>query len=314
MTNLTLFQGNGTKLALNGAKKMSQALAASAQTGASTELPEGGVYISFSGKMGRYSIGTEKTDADPSELWLINIFEFQDGWMCWKGGQPVAKRFASAFGTPVDQPNFQEHAPFADGEGWQVAKAMMLRSLNRGIQGYFSTSTKSAVREFSKLTAEIARRLDEGLPAWPIVQLEKETFMAQGKKNWKPVLFVAGWLAMQQVNKLAQMGSNEEIMEAIDELAAEAEQMVADGVMDTTMTGGAQEAAASEEEADDDTDYGDGETEEVEDAEIVDDAVENDAAAQAEAAAAAKAAEEAKALAARKAAAQKAGGLRRRTA
>merc|ERR1711974_113343 len=93
-TNLTLFAGgsNASKIALKGASKMAAALRGAAQDGGGGDLPEGGVYISFSGKNGAYSIGQEKDDADPNEIWLINIFEFQGGWMCWKGGAPVANR------------------------------------------------------------------------------------------------------------------------------------------------------------------------------------------------------------------------------
>lgn len=311
MTNLTLYQGEGTKLALKGAKNMAAALRQSSQTGTSGgELPEGGVYISFSGKMGAYSIGPDKEAADPEELWLVNVFEFQDGWMCWKGNQPVAKRFASAFGTPVSEPDFKEHAPFKDGEGWAPAKGMMVRSIDRGMQGYYSTSTKSAVKEMSKLITEIARRLEEGLPAWPIIRLHKDKFTAQGKVNFKPVFDVAGWLAMQQVQKMAAMESNEDVVAAIEDLVEEAEKMEAEGVLDSTMHSGG-------DAADDSVDNSEGGIEddrdisEIEDADIVDeeegdDEPEHDSESQAEIERQAEAAE-----AARKAAAQKSGGLRR---
>lgn len=292
MTDLTLYKGEGTRLALKGAKNMAAAMRESAQTGvAGGELPDGGVYIAFSGKNGTYSIGQDKEDADPEEFWLVNIFEFQDGWMCWKGAQPVAKRFASIFGDPVETPDFTEHSPFKQGEGWAPAKAMMLRSVDQGRQGYFSTSTKSAVKEFAKLNKEVANRLEDGRPAWPIIQLHKDKFVAQGNTNWKPILFVAGWLAMQQVQKLAAMESNEEALAALEGLVAEADKMEADGVLDSTMSDGSEAP-----ELDDEPEQDDG----IEDAELADEAAEA-------AAAAAAAAEEA----ARKAAAQKSGGLRR---
>lgn len=318
-TNLTLFTGNAPKIALKGGgNAVAAALKNAATQNQGTDLPDGGVYISFSGKMGTYSIGTEKEDADPNEFWLVNIFEFQAGWMCWKGGSPVAKRLASIFGEPVETPDFKEHSPFNEkaGEGWQAAKAMMLRSLNRGIQGYYSTSTKSAVREFAKLEAEIARRLEEGLPCWPIINFGKTQFKAQGNTNWKPVLEVAGWVSMIQVQKMAELGDNDAVIDALDDLVSEANDMAERGIPDPTSQIGQD---TGEDDADDADDDGIEDADIVEEGDDADDGEAEDgdddeeAAAAAEEVAAAAAAEaEAKALAARKAKAQQAGGLKRR--
>lgn len=272
MSNITLFGGDN-KVALKGTKAMAAALKQASSEGAGSQLPEGGVYVSFSGKMGRYTIGEDKTDADPNELWLINVFSFEAGWICWKGGSPAAKRMGSIFETPIPTPDMAEHGPFneARGEGWFRAKAFMMRSLDEGRQGYFSTNTKSAVREFAKLEGEVARRLDEGLPCWPVVQLEKESFTAQGQKNWKPVLHVAGWLYMKQVNELAAMGSLDDIATAIPKMLKRSERMQEDGIADTTMSG---DEPAPQDDADDvDVEDADVDFEEEED---IEDAVEVD--------------------------------------
>lgn len=264
MGNLTLFAG-GKQVSLKNASKMVNALKGAAAEGAATDLPDGGVYVSFSGKAGRYSIGQDKNDADPDELWLINVLSFEGGWICWKGGSPVAKRMSSIFEGQVPSPDFQEHGPFnvQAGEGWHSAKAFMMRSLDKGIQGYFSTNTKSAVREFAKVEGEIARRMEEQLPCWPIIQLHKEQFTAKGMKNYKPILTIVGWLGMAQVLDLAAMSSNDEIIEAIDELIAEAAEDERNGVPDTTLSGA--DEPEVEDEGDDDADDGIEEAETVED-------------------------------------------------
>lgn len=238
----------GAPVALKNASNMANALRGAAQEAAGTQLPDGGVYVNFSGKMGKYSIGQDSEDADPNEVWLINVYSYEAGWVCWKGGQAVAKRFASVYGKPVDEPNLAEHGPFntGNGEGWFRAKAFMMRSLDNGRQGYFATNTKSALREFAKVEGEIARRLEEGLPCWPIIQLKKEQFTAKGQKNWKPILEVYGWLGMKQVQQLATM-ELAEISGAIDDLIAQADDDEANGVSDTTM---------SDPDAADDFDYG----------------------------------------------------------
>jgi hypothetical protein len=234
MTNVALFSGNKVSLDKRTAQAAAAALRDSAEQGRQGgDLPEGGVYISFSGKAGRYQIGQDKEEADVNELWLINIYGFERGWMCWKGGQPVAKRFASIYSAPVATPDDTEHGPFNTqrGEGWSIAKAITLKSIDKARQGYFSTSTKSAVNEFSKLEAEVARRLEAGEPAWPLVMLDKEKFTAQGQTNYKPILKAYGWIGHPQVGQLSEFTSATEMAENIDRLIEEADDMFKRGVL-----------------------------------------------------------------------------------
>lgn len=271
MTNnsLTLF-GGGNQVSLKNAKAMSAALRGAAADSSPSSLPDGGVYISFSGKAGRYSIGEEKNDADASEAWLVNIFSFEAGWICWKGGNPAAKRMGSVYGAPVPTPDFSEHGPFNEsrGEGWHKSTAFMLRSLSDGTQGYFSTNTKSALREFAKIQGEIARRLEEGLAPWPVVQLDKEQFTGQGQKNWKPKLVVAGWLGIKQVNAMAAMDDLEAIAEALPKLLKQAAAEEAKGIPDKTLDSGDDEAEVEAEDEVVEEDDG------IEDAEVSDDEAE----------------------------------------
>ena len=222
--SLTLF---GDKpIAMKNSKAMAAALKGTSEEQAISQLPDGGVYISFSGKKNAYSIGEEKADADPEEVWLVNIYSFEKGWVCWKGGSPASKRMASIYGEPVATPDFDEHGPFNanSGDGWYNASAFMLRSIDRGIQGYFSTNTKSALNEFGKLQGEVARRLEEGEPAWPIVQLGREEFRAQGQTNGKPKFEVYGWLGDAQIQAMSEFDDIADISEALDDLIAEAEE------------------------------------------------------------------------------------------
>lgn len=222
--NLPAFQ-IGSNVKLTGAKDLAAALKGTAAETSTNSLPDGGVYISFSGKMGRYSIGTDKEDADPQEAWLLNVHSFEKGYICWKGGSPVAKRLASIYGTPVAMPDFGEHGPFnaSNGEGWYPAMALTVRSIDRGIQGYFSTNTKSALNTLADLQEKIGNRIEEGLPCNPLIMLDKEAFTAKGNKNYKPVFPVYGWIGDKQINKMAGMATVKEMAAALDGLINEAE-------------------------------------------------------------------------------------------
>lgn len=232
--SLSLFGGG--KIAIPQAKAMANALKNAAVVGASNQLPDGGVYINFSGKMGKYSIGPDAEDADPNELWLVNVYAFEAGYVCWKGGQPVAKRLRSIYEEPVAAPDPMEHGPFNPnlGEGWFNAKAMVMRSLDRGIQGYFGTNTKTALMQFSTVEAAVAERMDKQAPCFPVLLLKKEQFVAHGQKNWKPVLEIYGWLGIRQINALGEMAP-EDVSAAVDDLIAQAADDFESGILDTTM-------------------------------------------------------------------------------
>ena len=156
---------------------------------------DGSDYGSFSGKLGKYSLGKDKVDADPNELWLVNVSSFQDGWICWRGNVAVATRMYP-LGTPVPSPDLNEHGPFTnDGDGWYQAKAMVFKSIDTGQQIYFKNNTVSGVSEMAQLQKEVIANMRAGLPYWPIISLASDKFTAQGRTNFKPIFKIDGWLS-----------------------------------------------------------------------------------------------------------------------
>lgn len=181
-------------------------------------------YISFSGKLGRYKIGADAREPGENEPWLLNIAGFELGWMCWKGGQPIAKRMANIQAPRVPTPNLEEGGPFDTnkGEGWAKARALTLKSLENDEQGYFTNNSKSGVAAMSDLQKEVTGRLKSGQEPWPVVILKMEQFESQGFKNYKPVFEVIAWLSMDEVKKLSDPDA--EPMEVFNALMSEGAQ------------------------------------------------------------------------------------------
>lgn len=206
----------GGKVRVGAGAALATALATSAQDGSRGSGESD--YLNFSGKKGVYTIGQDSRKIGPDELWVVNIMSFEDGYIAWKASRPVGTRLANIFtGTRVAEPNADEGGPFdhSGGEGWHKAKAMTLKSLDNGQQGYFKINSKSGVSAFADLQDEIAERGGAGMPCWPIIRLSDEEFTAQGFKNSKPEFINYGWLSDETVVKLAGEGFN------VDELIAE---------------------------------------------------------------------------------------------
>jgi hypothetical protein len=197
----------GKPVALTNAAAMADALTASAQQGQIGGAPDGSVYLNFTGKRGVYEFGKDKQDLDPSEIWLVNIASFEEGFVCWKGGKTAATRMANIYsGQHIPAPAHDEMGPFnvAQGEGWFPAKSMVIKSIEADDrQGYWKINSKSGVAVFADLQAQVAERLRAGRACWPLVRLGKDKFEAQGQKNYKPKLDVYGWLSQEAVGELA---------------------------------------------------------------------------------------------------------------
>ena len=161
-------------------------------------------YLNFSGKRGVFTIGVDNRNIGVDELWLPNIAGFEDGWICWKGGAPVASRLAVSGDAPIPTPDFEEFGPFdtAKGDGWFQAKSMTLKSLDNDQQGYFKINSISGVSAVSDLQKDIVKQIHAGLPAWPIIQFSTEEFTAKGFRNFKPVFTVYGWMDDANVQEL----------------------------------------------------------------------------------------------------------------
>lgn len=192
-------------ISLRGNSAVASALAEAAGNDPRGGAPDGSEYMNFSGKRGVYELGKDKADVSEDELWVVNVASFEEGWVCWKGGNTQTKRFANIYnGTPIPTPDFSEFGPFTkEGDGWYQAKAFVLKSVDNDRQAYFSNNSKSGVSAIAGLQGEIADRLRAGQPYWPLVTLGKELFQAQGYKNHKPVFNIYGWLDDEAVTELA---------------------------------------------------------------------------------------------------------------
>lgn len=199
---LAIFGGNAVGMKANLAK-MADSLDKSAE-----DDPRGGDedgdYANFSGKRGVYEIGADKVDADENDLWVVAVPSFKSGWICWKGGAPLANRMRSIYEDPEPTPDFNEHGPFDDkkGEGWYMRKQFVMRNVETGKQIVFSTNSKSGINSVASLQKEIAEKVKADDPFIPVVRLGRETFTAGGYKNYKPLFIVEGWLSAEMTSEM----------------------------------------------------------------------------------------------------------------
>lgn len=182
------------------------ALAAQLSEGADFGARSGDLsYVSFSGKRGRYQIGTAGREFDNPEPCLVAVPLFKTGYIAWKGGRPIAKRMAGPRDPKIMTPDNDEGGPFdaQRGEGWFAARSMCCRSLVNGEQMEFTINSRSGVAVIADLHKQVVERLRADEPAWPIVEFDMEEFTSNGYTNFKPKLVEVGWITTQQMQEWA---------------------------------------------------------------------------------------------------------------
>lgn len=168
-------------------------------------------YMSFSGKMGRWSMGRDKVEPDPDALYIVEPMMATEGWNCWKGGKPVAKHEWSVYerSTKTVRPaDLADHGPYNEkaGEGWQFSLGVGLVDLDTERQLRFSTSSVSGRNVVSDLNSKIADELIEGRDAIAVVELGKESFEAHGQTNFKPSIDVLAFVSRAEIDAFRASG------------------------------------------------------------------------------------------------------------
>jgi hypothetical protein len=163
---------------------------------------QGITYLNFSGKLGRYSLGKDKENVGPEQVFLLEPLSVFRGWQCWKNSKPVDKFKWSVYApdNAVDESDLPDHGPYRQthGEGWKKMVGFGVVDLDDGRQIEFSTDSVSGRNAVSALLDEISQRARSGDPTIPLVKFQSEEFIAQEQKNYKPKLEVEVWVTREQ--------------------------------------------------------------------------------------------------------------------
>lgn len=197
--SLTAFLGNANLPALSD-----EDMAAALQEHSDENPTAGGVtYLSFSGKTGRYSLGRNKDDVDPDDLFLLEPQSIIEGWVCWKSNKPVSRVEWSIYqrkAQAVREEDLEDKGPYRInmGEGWQPLLGFGVMSTDGEMASIkFSVTSKSGRNAVDDMIEEIKKRMQAGEPSMPLIGFDSETFVAQEQTNYKPSLIVETWVTRE---------------------------------------------------------------------------------------------------------------------
>lgn len=197
-----------SKFAAGGNLQLNDAQAANALRRSADEGQTGGGtgvdFLSFSGKRGTYSLGRDKDDVDPDQVFILEPLAAVEGWTCWKNGKPAKKHQWSIYDTSkaVAYADLEDLGPYNEnvGEGWQQMMGIGLVDADDPQRSILFTITNVSGRNvFSDLQNEVADQMENGDPYIPLVAFDMEEFEAHGQKNFKPVINVQAWVTREEV-------------------------------------------------------------------------------------------------------------------
>lgn len=174
-----------------------------------------GVFLTFSGKKDKWSLGQNNDQPDPDTVYIADLRFATEGWVCWKGGRPVEKHQWPTLekaqrAIPAGQ--LKDHGPYSqEQDGWQFELGISMFDVDdAGTRIIFTTNSKSGRNAFAKsIIEEGAKRwIEDGTetPPFPVFQLSSEQFQSHGQWNGKPVFDVLGWVTEAEVAAFLEDG------------------------------------------------------------------------------------------------------------
>jgi hypothetical protein len=204
-TELTAFLGGG-KLPVLNENEIATTLQEVVEDNSSGS--GGGVdFMSFSGKTGKYALGRDKDDVDPSVPYIMEPQSIVEGYTCWKGQRPVDRVEWSVFARSqqgLAKEQLADHGPYREsaGEGWKKMMGFGVCELTQNDTRQnikFSCNSPSGNNAISDLISKVAERAAAAEPSIPLVCFDAEQFKAQEQTNYKPKLVVEAWVTREAV-------------------------------------------------------------------------------------------------------------------
>lgn len=166
------------------------------------------LFVNYSGKLSRYSVGRNKEPMDPEENFLVHPELLIEGWTCWKGGSVVARHEwpledRTMLAIPFSQ--LEDKGPYpGEGDGWKQTRgfgAVSVDDPTRKVK--FTTNSASGLNSVEDLMREILKRMEAQEPFFPMIRFADEQFHAQGQWNGKPTFPVDEWLTEAEAMAVA---------------------------------------------------------------------------------------------------------------
>ncbi len=157
-------------------------------------------YGTFTQEGGIWTMGREKTPI-PDDLYVVNIQEMAEGWICWSDGEFVEEITVPLLLAGKKPPLYEDlpdHGPYKrERDGWEEQRVFPLKGINTGTEVTIKKgNTDGMVQAYAALADEIITRGQLGKDPWPVISLQSRSYdnKKHGSKTWVPIFNVQYWI------------------------------------------------------------------------------------------------------------------------
>ena len=176
-----------------------------------SHVQDGMPILKMNGKNGIWTYGMEKIAVEPGQLWAIDPYSFQHGYICWENMEPIGE-IMRAMAEPL--PAKDELPDY--GKEWDLQNTVIMKCMSGEETGMVCINKGSSLghaKMIRELTSQIITQAESGTDAlYPIVDLGYDSYVnrKQGAEIFNPVMDIVDWKTYDEV-----MGDDIEPMESL---------------------------------------------------------------------------------------------------
>ena len=180
--------------------------------------------LKMNGKTGIWTYGVERIAVEEGQLWAIDPYSFEHGYVCWDNAEPIGEIMRKAnepLPAEADLPDY--------GKDWDLQNTVIMKCMSGEEIGMVCINKGSSLghaKMIREITSQIIAQVETGSEAiYPIVNLNYDSYVnrKQGAEIFNPIMEIVDWKTYDDV-----MGDDVEALEADEPEMIEAANDVAE--------------------------------------------------------------------------------------
>ena len=156
--------------------------------------------LKMNGKTGIWTYGVERIAVEDGQLWAIDPYSFEHGFVCWDNAEPIGEIMRKA-NEPL--PNEDDLPDY--GKDWDLQNTVIMKCMSGEETGMVCINKGSSLghaKMIRELTSQIIAQVETGSDQiYPIVNLDYDSYVnrKQGAEIFNPIMEIVDWKTYDEV-------------------------------------------------------------------------------------------------------------------
>jgi len=156
--------------------------------------------LKMNGKTGIWTYGVERIATEPGQLWAVDPYSFEHGFVCWDNAEPIGEIMRKASEPLPNEDDLPDY-----GKDWDLQNTVIMKCMTGEEMGMVAINKGSSLghaKMIRELTASIIAQVETGTDEiYPIVDLTYDSYMnrKQGAEIFNPIMEIVDWKTYDDV-------------------------------------------------------------------------------------------------------------------